>query len=101
MRAQGLLRNVVLLARVNRPEGGPSEMEQRWHWLHGARGPEWQCAGCGVPIGGLAALDLANGDRVHIDKLDCLLSYGRRWRGEASARLRALGLDPPAGLDLQ
>src|SRR5690348_4903669 len=27
-----------------------------WHRLHGARVPEWQCAGCGEPIGGLPAL---------------------------------------------
>jgi hypothetical protein len=76
------------------------EMQDRWHRLHGARVPEWQCAGCGEPIGGLAALDLADGNRVHIDKLDCLLSFGERWRGEAAAGLRALGLEPPADFEL-
>jgi hypothetical protein len=48
-------------------------------------------------MGGLAALDLADGNRVHLDKLDCLLSFGERWRGEAANGLRTLGLDPPVG----
>jgi hypothetical protein len=65
------------------------ELQDRWHRLHGARVPEWQCAGCGEPIGGLAALDLADGSRVHLDRLDCLLSLGERRRREATAGLRA------------
>ena len=73
------------------------ELEDRWHRLHGARVPQWQCAGCGEPIGGCSALDLADGSRVHLEKLDCLLSFGERWRREATAGLRALGLDPPVG----
>jgi hypothetical protein len=72
------------------------ELQIRWHRLHGRRAPEWQCAGCGAPMGGLAALDLADGNRVHLDKLACLLRFGERWRSEAAAGLRALGLDPPA-----
>ena len=72
------------------------EMQWRWHRLHGERAAEWQCAGCGEPIGGLATLDLADGNRVHLDGLDCLLSFGQRWRCEATAALHALGLDPPA-----
>lgn len=78
------------------------ELQDRWHRLHGARVPEWQCAGCGEPIGGLAALPLADGNRVHLDDahgLDCVLRYGERWRGEAAAGLKALGLDPPAGFE--
>jgi hypothetical protein len=74
------------------------ELECRWHWPHGTRVPSWQCAGCGSPIGGVAAVDLADGNRVHFDGahgLDCLLSFGERWRAEAVAGLRALGLDPP------
>jgi hypothetical protein len=71
------------------------ELLKEWHEHHGQRWPTWQCAGCGEPIGGLAALDLADGNRVHIDKLDCLLSFGQRWRDEATAGLQALGLDPP------
>jgi hypothetical protein len=73
------------------------ELLSRWHRLSGTRAPEWQCAGCGEPIGGRAALALADGNRVHLDKLDCLLSFGERWRNEATAGMRALGLDPPAG----
>jgi hypothetical protein len=73
------------------------EIQARWHRLHGERAPEWQCAGCGEPIGGFAALDLAHGSRVHIDGCDCLLAFGKRWRSEATAGLRALGLDSPSG----
>jgi hypothetical protein len=75
------------------------ELEDRWHRLHGARAPGWQCAGCGAPIGGLPSVDLADGNRVHLDGphgLDCLLAFGERWRSVATAGLRALGLDPPA-----
>ena len=72
------------------------EMQVRWHRLHGKRVPVWQCAGCGEPIGGYAVLMLADGNRAHLDKLDCLLSFGQRWRCEATAALQALGLDPPA-----
>jgi hypothetical protein len=71
------------------------ELEDRWHRRHGTRVPQWQCAGCGKAIGGLAALALADGNRVHIDKLDCLLRFGERWRSEAAAALRALGLSEP------
>jgi hypothetical protein len=76
------------------------ELENRWHKLHGARAPEWQCAGCGEPIGGRAALGLTDGNRVHFaDSLDCLFSFGKRWRQEATAGLRALGLNPPADIE--
>jgi hypothetical protein len=75
------------------------EMQVRWHRLHGRRAPEWQCAGCGEPIGGLPTLDLADGNPVHLDRLDCLLSLGERWRSEAVACLQALGLDPPKDLE--
>jgi len=74
------------------------EIEDRWHRLHGERVPHWQCSGCRKRLGGRAALDLADGNRVHLDNLDCLLSFGERWRSEATAGLRALGLDPPADL---
>jgi hypothetical protein len=74
------------------------ELLSRWHRLHGQRAPEWQCAGCGEAIGGLAVLTLADGSRVHLDKLECLLSFGERSRNEATAGLRGLGLDPPVGV---
>jgi hypothetical protein len=73
------------------------ELLSEWHKRHGRRWPASQCAGCGRPLGGIRALGLADGSRLHLDKLDCLLSFGERWRNEATAGLRALGLDPPAG----
>jgi hypothetical protein len=75
------------------------ELEDRWHRLLSARVPEWQCAGCGEPIGGHPALNLADGNRLHLDKFECLLAFGGRWRSEATAGLRAVGLDPPSDLD--
>jgi hypothetical protein len=79
------------------------EIEHHWHMQHGERLPHWQCAGCREPIGGLSSLELADGNRVHLDGahgLDCLLAFGERWRAEATAGLRALGLDPPPDLKL-
>jgi hypothetical protein len=75
------------------------ELEDRWHRLHGARVPSWQCAGCGEAIAELPALDLADGNRVHLGDLECVIAYGDRWRGAATAGLRALGLDPLAGAE--
>jgi hypothetical protein len=71
------------------------EIQVRWHRRHGRLASEWQCVGCSEPIGGLPALDLPDGNRVHFDKFDCLLSFGERWRAEATAGLEALGLKPP------
>jgi hypothetical protein len=69
---------------------------------HGRRWPAWQCAGCDEPIGGLSAQTLGDGNRVHFDeKNQCLIRYGRRWRGDAIAGLRAMGLDPPPGFEPQ
>jgi hypothetical protein len=76
------------------------ELECRWHRLHGAHVLEWECAGCGEPIGGLSALHLSDGSRVHFDKIDCLIRYGARWRGAARCALVAMGLHPPAGEDV-
>jgi len=80
-----------------------AELECRWHRLYGERTPDWQCAGCGDPIGTAPSLDLLDGNRVHLDdlhRLDCIITYGTRWRGAAVAGLQALGLDPPAGFGL-
>ena len=62
--------------------------------------PEWQCAGCGEPIGGLAALDLGYDGRVHFDRLDCVIRYGQRWRKTATQALAAMGLHAPLGQDM-
>jgi hypothetical protein len=76
------------------------ELQDRWHRLHGTRVPQWQCAGCGKPVGGLPALDLADGNRVHVDALGCLLAFGERWRAEATAGLGSHGLYPPPDCEL-
>jgi hypothetical protein len=72
------------------------DVENEWHRLYGQRWPTWQCAGCDAPIGGSQALNLPDGNRVHLDPIDCLIRFGRRWRGEARAALIALGLDSPS-----
>jgi len=71
------------------------DLENEWHNLHGPRWPAWQCAGCEKPIGRLDAIDLPDGNRVHFEPIDCLISFGRRWRGDADAALVGLGLEPP------
>jgi hypothetical protein len=74
------------------------DLENEWHYQHGKRWPTWQCAGCEKVIGGLAAIDLPDGNRVHLDPIDCLIRFGKRWRGAACEALVAFGLEPP-GLD--
>src|SRR6266446_8537205 len=72
------------------------ELLDEWRKSQGRRWPVWQCAGCDEPIGRLSALLLADENRVHFDvERECLIRFGRRWRGEAAAGLRALGLEPP------
>ena len=71
------------------------DLENEWHELHGWRWPSWQCAGCNAPLGGSQALDLPDGNRVHFELIDCLIRFGKRWRGDASEPLVALGLEPP------
>jgi hypothetical protein len=75
------------------------ELVSEWHYRYGHRRPAWQCAGCDAPIGGVRSLTLGDGNRVHFDRLDCLLAFGERWRDEATAALRALGLDAPPELE--
>jgi len=74
------------------------DLENEWHELHGRRWPSWQCAGCNAPLGGSQALDLPDGNRVHFEPIDCLIRFGKRWRGAACEALVAFGLEPP-GLD--
>jgi hypothetical protein len=73
------------------------ELEDRWNKLHGERVAPDLCCGCRRPIGDVEALDLADGNRVHFDDLDCLLQHGERWRHAATRALVTLGLRPPAG----
>jgi hypothetical protein len=71
------------------------DLQNEWHERHGRRWPTWQCAGCEKPIAGLATIDMADGNRVHLEPIDCLISFGRRWRGGADEALRSFGLDLP------
>ena len=34
-------------------------------------------------------------DGVHFEPIDCLIRFGKRWRGDASEPLVAFGLEPP------
>jgi hypothetical protein len=91
----------VLHASTEAAQLAWSELQNRWHWLHGARSRAGRCTGCNEPIGGLRALTLADSSCVHFgNRLDCLLAYGERWRREATAGLRALGLNPPRNHEL-
>jgi hypothetical protein len=63
------------------------EVLNEWHRRHGRRWPTWQCAGCGGLIGGMPALNLPDGNRVHQDPLDCTITFGTHWRGAAHAAL--------------
>jgi hypothetical protein len=70
------------------------DLENDWHHRHGKHWPSSQCAGCDMPMSGCEALNLPDGNRVHFEPIDCLIRFGRRWRGEARAALIALGLEP-------
>jgi hypothetical protein len=79
-----------------------NQLEVEWHREHrGHRGhvPRSHCAGCGQPIGSRAAFDLGDGNRTHLDRLQCLILYGDRWRDEAKRALIAMGLRPPSEED--
>lgn len=69
------------------------ELANRWHTEYGERVPAAICAGCRRPIGQARALDVADGTRVH--GTDCLIEFGKRWRGAATHALVQLGLTPP------
>jgi hypothetical protein len=74
-----------------------SELQNRWHRLHGERAPRHLCASCRRPIGEAPALDVIDGCRVHDDAgHDCLLRWGERWRDAATRAFVAVGLSPPA-----
>ena len=71
------------------------DLENEWHHQHGKRCLSWQCAGCNAPIGGSQALNLPDGNRVHFEPIDCLIRFGKGWRGAAREALVAFGLKPP------
>jgi hypothetical protein len=71
------------------------DLQNEWHRTHGRRWPAWQCAGCEKPIGGAVAIDLPDDNRVHLEPIDCLIEFGRHWRGKADTALIALGLETP------
>ena len=72
------------------------DLENEWHDQHGKRCPSWQCAGCDAAIGSSQALNLPDGNRVHFEPIDCLIRFGKRWRGAACEALVAFGLEPPS-----
>jgi hypothetical protein len=64
------------------------EMQNRWHAEHGERVSRDLCAGCRRPIGTEKALDLIDGNRVHLgSNTDCLIRHGERWRAAAARAL--------------
>jgi hypothetical protein len=71
------------------------DLQNEWHKNHGRQWPQWQCAGCGKPIGGLDVVNLPDGNRVHFEPIDCMIDFGRRWRGDARRALVGLGIEPP------
>jgi hypothetical protein len=76
------------------------EMQNRWHAEHGEPVSRDFCAGCRRPIGAASALDLIDGNRVHLDSnTDCLIRHGERWRAAATRALMGLGLRPPVTED--
>lgn len=77
------------------------ELLDEWRQSQGQRWPAWQCAGCDEPMGGRPTLMLSGEYRVHFDEeRECLIRFGLRWRSEAVAALKAVGLDPPLGFEL-
>jgi hypothetical protein len=71
------------------------DLENEWHSLYGVRWPAWRCPGCEKSITGLDAINLPDGNRVHFEPIECIIEFGRRWRGDARRALIALGVEPP------
>jgi hypothetical protein len=72
------------------------ELQGRWHKLHGERVLPDLCAGCRRPLGNVELLHLGDGNRVHLDNLNCVIRHGERWRRAATRALVAIGLQPAA-----
>jgi hypothetical protein len=45
------------------------------------------CSGCRRPIGDRETLALGDGNRVHVDDLNCPILHGERWRRAATRAL--------------
>src|SRR3954464_5833766 len=69
------------------------ELINEWHHRH-AQADVRCCAGCGDTLPADVGLVVDQGGvRVHFDPVrgfDCLIAYGRRWRGKAVAALAGL-----------
>ena len=77
------------LGAANRLAWG--DLENEWHHLHGNRWPSWQCAGCDAPIGGSQALNLPDGNRVHLDPIDCLIRLANAGEARRAMHLSRSG----------
>ena len=65
----------------------------RWHLLHGEQLDPGRCAGCGDVLGTKPQWRLPDGAWVHDDtQHDCLIVYGKKWRGAAIRGLTQIGI---------
>jgi hypothetical protein len=67
-------------------------LANEWHEKHGRRCPACQCAGCGKLLSGRDSIKLSDGNSVHVEPIDCMIDFGRRWRDEAKTALVSLGV---------
>ena len=72
------------------------DLENEWHESTVKRCPHGNAQGATRRIGGSQALNLPDGNSVHFEPIDCLISFGKRWRGAACEALVAFGLEPPS-----
>ena len=72
------------------------ELQDRWHKLYSEWVPPDLCSGCRRPLGNAEVLHLGDGNRVHLDNLNCVIRHGERWRRAATRALVVMGLQPPA-----
>jgi len=79
------------------------EMILDWHRRYGARPDPFRCAGCGDELPSKGGLALCDGARVRLDavrKVDCIITYGKKWRSAAVVALPGLGFNLPQGFEL-
>lgn len=95
-------------AEVQRRGAHPTDVAERrayeavlgdWWRERGRRGSPDRCGGCGRALDELDAVMRIEGVPVHIgpNRLDCVVKFGRRWRGEARGALEKAGVRPPRG----